>query len=196
MLLLHGLKRVRIGKKFLFFGGDTYYIKPVTVLDVLGEAEGLPMCFLKKQEYAGSAYEKVKALQKQTEEEHSQMLKALRFFLSKGVVYKNGKKFDVDTLLASEFSDNTMNKILRLFWNIINISFKLFREQVDITTLNINAIYVLSSKYGCRPIDIIANKSNYTDLDAWMFDMFVSGHGIHEEERQIKQQNRRQRRGK
>jgi hypothetical protein len=195
MPLLHGLKKVTLGKKLFFFGGDVYFIKPVTVLDVLGEAEGLPLCFLKKQDSAGTVYDNVKADSTNGKKENEQMVKTLRFFLKNGVVLKNGAEFDVDAALLEKFSEKTLKKLLALFGHVVSISFKLFFKEVSITSININSIYILASKYGCRPIDIIAKKTEYTDLDAWMFDMFISGHGVKEEERQMKKQSRSARRG-
>ena len=83
----HGLKRITVGRKFFFFGGDTYVIRPVTVRDVLGEAEGLPVCFLKMAAYAGTAYEQAMGIgdpEKVTAEHGKNMVRAMHFFLGKG----------------------------------------------------------------------------------------------------------------
>lgn len=196
-----GCRRVVIGRRFWLFGGDVYIIRPVTSLDVIKSREGLPLCYLKITEgHAGGKgmYEQAQtATAKEAEadkkKEKKAVAKMIRFFLRHGVVSKNGAPFDADSLFLIGFDEPQSKKIMReiltaqvLFLNVLGLSFKLFSDVIEVTRDDMTSIYNVAKMYGQRPIQILANGRDHTDLEAYMVDYFVSSIGIKHENEQYK----------
>lgn len=179
-----GYRRIIIGRRFLGFGGDEYIIKPITSIDILGSKNGLPLSFLKISEKvdAGlSMYDQAMAgignSGNDDDEKNKQIIKLTHFFLKFGVVSKNGKKCDIDKLPLS------IGYVLAT--HIMRLSFRLFDSVVEVTKTDVYSTYTLAKMYGQRPIDIIARGRDYTDLDAYMVDFFVSAIGTEIEKKEI-----------
>ena len=77
------------------------------------------------------------------------------------MLFKNGEPFDVDKAMDDRATPENMKKMLSIFGEVLNLSFKLFTKEVSITSININAIYILAKKYGvptyrdcCKKVDV------------------------------------------
>lgn len=181
-----GYRRIIIGRRFFGFGGDEYIIKPITSIDILGSKNGLPLSFLKVSEKvdAGlSMYDQAMAgieNSSDDEEKNKQIIKLTQFFLKIGVVSKNGKKCDIDKLPLS------IGYVLAT--HIMRLSFRLFDSVVEVTKTDVYSTYTIAKMYGQRPIDIIARGRDYTDLDAYMVDFFVSAIGTEIEKKEIEKE--------
>lgn len=190
-----GYRRIIIGRRFFGLGGDEYIIKPITSIDILGSKNGLPLSFLKISDRvdAGlSMYDQamagIKANGNDEDEKNKQVIKLTQFFLKHGVVSKNRKKCDVDKLPLS------VGYILAT--HIMRLSFRLFDSVVEVTKTDIYSTYNIAKLYGQRPVDIIARGRDYTDLDAYMVDFFVSAIGTEIEQKEIEKEMAKARKAK
>lgn len=191
-----GYRQIVIGRRFFGFGGDEYVIKPITSIDILGARNGLPLSFLKindKTESGQSMYEQAmdgidKAKKEADEVNDQQILKLVHFFLSHGVVSKNRKKCDINKLPLS-VGYVLSNHIMRL-------SFRLFDSVVEVTKTDVYSTYNMAKLYGQRPVEIIANGRDYTDLDAYMVDFFVSAIGTEIEQKEMEKEMAKARRAR
>lgn len=183
------LKRVRIGSLFKFFGGDVYVLRKLSPADFLDEDDGLPLNFFRgvqaEKTMFEQAMEKAGVVNTPKSEIDSQ-LKVLRFMLSKCVISENRKKFDVESFMARPGTAKNFQKMLHLFGEAVKLSFKRFSTECRIDDSNAVAIFVLAKRFCRPPIEILLPEGDYTEMDAWMFNMYIASIGIKEENRQAK----------
>ena len=188
MQLLH-TRKLRIGSKFKFFGGDVYLIRKLTPADFLDEDDGLPLNFFKQVDNGKSMYEQTmqaSCIDIKDKKDGDSQLMVLNFMLSKCVVYENKIPFDVAKFMAMPGTTKNMNKMLALFSSTIKMSFKRFQSCTSIDDSNAIAIFVLANRFCKTPIDILLPHGDYSEMDAWMFNMYIASVGIKEENRQAK----------
>lgn len=183
------LKRVRIGSRFKFFGGDVYVLRKLSPADFLDEDDGLPLNFFKGMQAKKTMYEQTMekaGIKTGDDVDPKAQLKVVKFILGKCVVSENGKKFDVEKFMSRPGSSENMRKMLQLFWEALKLSFNRFVSETRINDSNAIAVFVLAKRFSKTPIDILLPEGNYTEMDAWMFNMYIANIGIKEENRQAK----------
>lgn len=182
-------KRVRIGCKFKFFGGDVYVLRKLSPADFLDEDDGLPLNFFKGMQAEKTMYEQTMekaGIKTGDDVDAKSQLKVVKFILEKCVVSENNKKFDVAKFMARPGTSENVRKMLQLFWEALKLSFNRFVSETRINDSNAIAIFVLAKRFSKTPIDILLPHGNYTEMDAWMFNMYIASIGIKEENRQAK----------
>lgn len=172
----------------LDIGKDTFVIRALSPSDFI-ESDLCPVTFFSIKQVQ-TMYEKAMAGKSKTEEElkkeYEQQLKTFKIVLKHGVVSKNGGYFDVDMYFSTE---TEIGKALALFNKIIEFSFLLFGKKIfELSSENAIVYDVMAKRYGCLPIDIISQSGNYSDMDAFTFNLCVASIAIEKEQQEIRRQ--------
>jgi hypothetical protein len=181
-------KRVRVSS-FKFFGGDVYVLRKLTPADFLDEDDGLPLNFFLGKSSEKSMYELtmeacgIDINKKNDKDASARHLKIIKFMLSKCVISENKRKFDVDEFMGRPGTPKNIGKMMLLFSEAIKMSFKRFSCETRIDDSNSIAIFVLSKRFSRPPIEILLPHGDYSEMDAWMFNMYIANIGIKEENR-------------
>lgn len=174
--------------RFKFFGGDVYVLRKLTPADFLDENDGLPLNFFRGGTSEKSMYELAMEacgidINKKKSETESH-LRIIKFMLSKCVISENKKKFDVEEFMSRPGTPKNIAKMMHLFGEAVKISFKRFSCETRINDSNAVSIFVLSKRFSRPPIEILLPGGDYSEMDAWMFNMYIASVGIKEENRQ------------
>jgi len=182
-------KRVRVSS-FKFFGGDVYVLRKLTPADFLDEDDGLPLNFFRGKSSEKSMYELtmeacgIDINKKNDKDASARHLKIIKFMLSKCVISENKKKFDVEEFMNRPGTPKNIAKMMHLFGEAVKISFKRFSCETRIDDSNAISIFILSKRFSRPPIEILLPSGDYSEMDAWMFNMYIASIGIKEENRQ------------
>jgi len=181
--------KVRIGAKFRFFGGDVYVLRKLTPADFLDEDDGLPINFFSGVQAEKTMYEQTlekAGVTHSKEPDTKRQLELVKFMLSKCVISENGNRFDVKTFMERPGTNKNLQKMLVLFSEATKLSFKRFSSECRINDTNAIAIFVLAKRFCRPPIEILLPEGDYSEMDAWMFNLYIAGIGIKEENAQAK----------
>ena len=186
-------KTIRLHNKGLRW--DSYLIKRLSPADFLDEKDGFPLNFFTKGPDNLTMYEQAMAkmgqAHVQTRAERERQLLGIATVLSKAVLTENGKKFDVKSFMERPATAKNTKKMMVLFWQTLNFSFKRFLGEVPINIINAKTIFILAKRFSKTPIEILFPEGDYTEMDAWMFNMYIASVGIEEENREIKKLNKK-----
>lgn len=182
-------KKVRFGGGRLFLG-ETYRLKAIRPVDFTDEQNGFPLCFITGIEAEKTKYEQsleaAGMSHKFTKEDTEAQARALKFVLKHGVIDCNGKPFEVESFMRQKATRANTRKMLVLFWEVLNMSIKVFIKEKKVTTTSALNTYILAKRYSKTPIEVLLPEGGYSELDAHMFNLYVTNIGLKEEERQAK----------
>jgi hypothetical protein len=183
------IKKVRIGAFLKILGGDKYAIKALSPADFLKEKDGLPLNFFKKSAAQKSMYEttlEAVGIKRESQSDTEAQLKTISFVLGSCIVSENGAPFDIEEFMKRPATEKSMQKMFFLFWEAIKMSFKRFRSETPVSGNNALSIFIMAKKFGRPPIDILFPDGDYSEMDAYMFNIYIASVGIEEENRQAK----------
>lgn len=180
----HTRKIVRVGG-FCGFRSRIFSLRAITPADFLGDEHGFPIGFFANA-VRKTMHDRVMEATggvSGTKTDHKRQLEAMKFVLRHGVVSVNKRHFDVEDYFNAP--GGKIGEALFLFDAILGLTFKKFRKMQDVDNANAIAIDAIAKRYGKTPIEVIMPFGGYSDMDAWMFNMFVASRGIEEHNRQM-----------
>jgi hypothetical protein len=172
-------------------GVNSFTLRPVELIDIMGEPDGLPINFFNGISQEKTIYDQM--VEGEAVENRPLKLKALKVFFKYGILTKNGEPFNVDAYFDQDANIETTDECVTLFSAIIMLSFKKFREIKQVEKSMALAIDAISKRYGTQPIENLFPDGGYTSLDAFMFNSYVASLAISKENDEIKKSNVRKR---